>query len=47
MTNAELKTRFLIGYEFIANSLAPGYTDSEISGTANGEPNIQRVALIS
>lgn len=35
MTNAELKTRFLIGYEFIANNLAPGYTDSEISGFLN------------
>lgn len=32
MTNAELKDRFLIGYEFLANNLAPGYTDSEISG---------------
>lgn len=35
MTNAEMKTRFLIGYEFIANNLAPGYTDSEISGFLN------------
>jgi hypothetical protein len=35
MTNAELKTRFLVGYEFIANNLAPGYTDSEISGFLN------------
>lgn len=35
MTNAELKTRFLIGYEFIANNLAPGYTDAEISGFLN------------
>jgi len=35
MTNAELKTRFLIGYEFVANNLAPGYLDSEISGFLN------------
>lgn len=35
MTNAELKTRFLIGYEFIANNLAPGYTNGEISGFLN------------
>ena len=35
MTNAELKTRFLIGYEFITNNLAPGYTDAEISGFLN------------
>lgn len=35
MTASELKTRFLIGYEFIANNLAPGYTDDEISGFLN------------
>lgn len=35
MTNNDLKTRFLIGYEFIANNLAPGYTDDEISGFLN------------
>ena len=35
MTNAELKNRFLVGYEFISNNLAPGYTDAEISGFLN------------
>jgi hypothetical protein len=35
MTNADLKTRFLVGYEFLANNLAPGYTDTEISGLLN------------
>ena len=35
MTNAELKTRFNVGYEFLANNLAPGYTDAEISGLLN------------
>lgn len=35
MTNAELKSRFLIGYEFIANNLAPGYNNNEISGFLN------------
>lgn len=35
MTNAELKTRFLVGYDAITNFVAPGYTDSEISGFLN------------
>lgn len=35
MTNSELKDRFLIGYEFIASNLAPGYNDLEIAGFLN------------
>lgn len=35
MTYAELKTRFLVGYDAITNFAAPGYTDAEISGFLN------------
>lgn len=35
MTNAELKTRFLEGYDAITNFAAPGYQDDEISAFLN------------
>jgi hypothetical protein len=35
MTNSELKTRFLVGYDAITSFMAPGYTDAEISGFLN------------
>jgi len=35
MINSELKTRFLIGYDAITSFMAPGYTDTEISGFLN------------